>query len=569
MSDYLKVNFSESVFKNELSHNLITSFFPFTKEEVLSLSDYIDFSDDGIYKNPNIIWDVELIEQLGDKFNFNNLWYLKDLKVDIEFIEKFEKKIDFPSLYLIKNLVYSDKLIFKYGKYFDKLEFLLNKEGFTSLRNIRKFSDRIKWTTFSRNVKFPIDIAFLKEFTNKINWDSISLNPNLKLNLEMLEMFKDRFNFNHLCRNKASAEIILKYPKSHRWNWEAITHNEGIVINAENLSLICRYYANNFGLNPPFSRYPQKVLLSIATTNVISKLIQFRISGVEYLFNKEFSKLFVKHFVSKSSYEFPVDFFIENLHHFDLKEGTLLNKNGKHLTPNLIAENILRFDLSKYPFYRLPITNKIIEDNLENINFLWLSGCESIEWSWDFIEDYSEHLNINHLTRNEKAYLDLLGNLPRQEILKIFNRTGLIKIAEYEKNILNQITQLDIEVYLNNGFSVVSADTISFHYANAKTKLSFKLNDDEYYNFIYLVDDFTDRIAVTTELSTLNNFGKYSQFHCFFSPHKDHTTNEYHIEIQTDLPNFIYSKKRMVNKNSISDVLIFKESNILKYWRTE
>ena len=113
-------------FEKKLSLDLISSFYPFTNEEIIQYQDSIDFTSDNIYKNTLVKWDADLIDELKDKFEFKNLWYLKDLIVDIDFIRRFHDKIDFRNLYLVKNLQYSPELIDNYGKFLDWSSFLLN-----------------------------------------------------------------------------------------------------------------------------------------------------------------------------------------------------------------------------------------------------------------------------------------------------------------------------------------------------------------------------------------------------------------------------------------------------------
>lgn len=565
----LLAKFQQNPFTRDLFYDLTLAHFPFTNEEILNFCEQIDFNNNLIYKNPNIDWNADLIEALGDKFNFNHLWYLKNLKIDIAFIERFDTKIDFSNLYFLKNIEYSEKLIDKYGKHFDNLEYLLNKDGFTTLGNIRKFSDRINWHKFSRLTKYPVDISFLKEFESKIDWDAISHNPNLKLDLEMLDIFKDKFNFRNLSRNKATAQIILSYPKSEKWNWDAVTQNEGIEINDNNLNLICKYYAKSISKNPPFSKFPPHILMSVATRNVVSKLIQFRRSGLDYLLSDNFKDKFIKHLVSKSSYEFPKEFFVNNLDIFDLTEGGLISKNGKYLSSDFIANNISKFDLSNSQFYYLSLTNEIVEDNLENISFFWLPNCQSINWSWDFIEKYSDKLNIFRLSENQKVFHDLFGNLPRRDVLQIFEFASLIRKSVSSKKALENITLSEIDHYVQQGFSIIRVEPFSIVFENQETLINIEIFEEEYYNYIYLVYEGKEQIEVLPDLLAVDEASKYVQICCFDNSLNDSDVLKNRFNLTSVLPEFLYTTKKLVTESYSSEVLIFKEENILKFLQNQ
>lgn len=213
-----------------------------------------------------------------------------------------------------------------------------------------------------------------------------------------------------LSRNSAAASIILKYPKSSRWDWNMVILNPGIEINNETLPLIVKYYSKLFLVNPFFTRLSEDHLNNIVTATLINKLIRIRFSGIDFLFNHKFKKYYNWKLISESSYSFPNEFFIENVENLEFKNGTILSKNGRYLSSEFIEKNIDKFDLSRYQFYKLELTNNIIDNNIESVNFVWLSSCETITWTWDFIKKYEDKFNIYHLGRNRKIFNDLFGS---------------------------------------------------------------------------------------------------------------------------------------------------------------
>ena len=93
-----------------------------------------------------------------------------------------------------------------------------------------------------------------------------------------------------------------------------------------------------------------------------------------------------------------------------MKENEFLRYNGHLIKRDFIANNIELFNLKSYGFYNLDIDNSIIENNKNEITWLWVASCKKLDWSWDFISDNYENLNFYRLAENEVVYNQLIRN---------------------------------------------------------------------------------------------------------------------------------------------------------------
>ncbi|MDF0720819.1 hypothetical protein P0M11_12495 [Kaistella sp. PBT33-4] len=403
-------NLKYSEYFTDLTLGLLESFYPFTNEELVKYQTVLDFRESRLIKNSQIPWNADLIDSVKDSIDFSTLYRAKDLVIDYKFLKRFENYFYFSALPYFKNLIYSEDIIKDFHSKLDWTTFLINRDGFNTIENIRKNKDYLNWDKLSGSLKYSIDKAFLDEFADYINWEKLSHNSNLKLDMELLEKYQGKFNFRNLSSNPAAAQIILKYPKSSRWHWYSVLKNEGIEINDENLDILIRYHAKEIQSIPLLINKPMEITKRVARSNVISNLIKFRRTGTDYLYSDRFKENYIWHFISETNAEMPEGFVLDNLSKFKTFGYGFLNKNGKYFSPEFIHKNIEKFDLKQSHFYKLNITLEIVRENIEKIDFLWLSSNESIEWNPDFIYNMRDQLNFYRLCENRKVYDNLLGN---------------------------------------------------------------------------------------------------------------------------------------------------------------
>ena len=131
---------------NQLKVDLISNFYPFTKDEVLKYKSVLNFGKYHLMNNDLVHWDNELLESLKDKIDWTAIWKIKNINLDFEFFKKYEMLIDFNSIYWSKNLKWTDDLLRMFGDKFDWSTSLITKEPLSTIDNLRRFNDKLDWS---------------------------------------------------------------------------------------------------------------------------------------------------------------------------------------------------------------------------------------------------------------------------------------------------------------------------------------------------------------------------------------------------------------------------------------
>ena len=391
----------------QIKIDLLTAYFPFSNEDIIKYKEVLNFDEYQIFLNPNINWNTKLIKTVKDKLAHTSFWKLKNISLDISFFNEFDDIIDYSSIQLSKNIVWNEELIINYGDKFDWSKYLINKENLCTIQNIRRFKDKFDWDYVSQHLNFPIDDEFIEEFKDLLNWSKLSLNKNLLISLELLEKYKDNLDFENLSRNPACIDIILKYPKSKRWNWNNVIINPGIKYDDEIFELVFHYYSTQNPLSSNKHQFYSKRLIS----NFLKRIFHSPFTDKTFFLNDRFIPDYPWEFVSKSNIVFSKEFLYNHIDKFDFKEADFLKYNGNQFDAEFIQKNINRFDLDRYNFYYLNIDYKIIENNSDKINWFWLSSSESLDWNWDFLLENFDKFHLFRIVANKKVYKNLIQDI--------------------------------------------------------------------------------------------------------------------------------------------------------------
>ena len=191
--------------------SLISLFYPFSKEEILKYKNALYFNDEYIMGNESILWDIDLVEKLKDKIDWQCLYKVKNIKLDIHFFRQFWMYIDFHLIIYSQNIEWSEELINEFGEKFDWSKWLISKEPLSNIKNLRQFKDKLDWGFVSQRIKIDFNENILEEFADKWDWKKLSLNKNLPLNVEFIKKHIDQLDFDELSKNPACLKIIKKY----------------------------------------------------------------------------------------------------------------------------------------------------------------------------------------------------------------------------------------------------------------------------------------------------------------------------------------------------------------------
>lgn len=403
---------------NQLKIDLISRFHPLSREDIIKYKSILNFDRYQLMINENIQWDIELIKFVKDKIDCNAFWKLQNVSLDVIFFDAFDDVIDYSSIHLSKNIEWSSDLIAKYGDKFDWSKLSIRVDPLSNIDYLRKYKDLVDWKFASERLKLSFSDEIIEEFKEFWDWTKLSLNKNLPISLEFLESYKDNLDFENLSKNPSCIDIILKYAKSKRWNWNNVIINPGLDYNDKNFQLVFYYYHKTFLGNINKNPFFNNVLLS----NFLKKIFHSPFTKKTFFLNEEFLKYYPWEKFSESNLEVDIDFINKFKDKINFKANEFLKVNGKLIDKDFILSNIELFNLSNHKFYHLAIDNEILEKCKENINWCYLSWSENLEWSWNFVSDNYEKLDFFKLSINEGAYNGLIKNiLSDEEIYSFLN----------------------------------------------------------------------------------------------------------------------------------------------------
>lgn len=412
-----KILNKEDIF-NQLKIDLISRFYPLSNEDIIKYKDILNCDRYQLMANENINWNIELIKLLKVKIDCTAFWKLNNINFDITFFDEFDDIIDYSSIHILNKIVWSSQLVSKYGDKFDWNRLSSYEEVISNIEILRRYKDRFNWVFISERIKISFSDEIIQEFKDYWDWSKLSLNKNLPISLVFLEKYKDSLDFENLSRNPTCIDIILKYAKSNRWNWNDVIINPGFEYDDKNFELVFNYYSRYYILNFLHTKYNISNISKFRKTitfNFLEKIFHSPFTQKSYFVCDKFIEYFPWDNLCKSNIEVDLEFIIKFKEKINFKENNFLKVNGKLLDEDFIFNNIELFDLNKSNFYQLNINDKIIDEYTKKINWCYLSFSENIEWSWDFVSDNYEKLDFIKLSNNEKAYVDLIKKILSKE----------------------------------------------------------------------------------------------------------------------------------------------------------
>ncbi|MBK9413556.1 MAG: hypothetical protein IPN61_09070 [Bacteroidetes bacterium] len=391
---------------NQLKIDLISRFYPFSHDNIIKYKDTLNFDRYYLMDNPVIKWDRKLLIETQDKIDWTALWKLKNLNLNLSLIENFEHLIDFKTIHLADNLCMSEEMLLKYGSKFNWSRSLVLKTP-QILNNLRKYKDVVDWDIISRSLNIPFHNDLIVEFIDYWNWEKLSQNVNLPAEVEFIKSYEDKLNFDLLSMNPAFAPIIINHPNAYSWNWDLVSVNSGITYNKSTFDLIFSYFKKEYKYRP-YSKYFNKSKHVIES--FLEQVFSFQLNNINFFLNDQFIPYIPWDKLSKyCKVEFDADFIYEHLDKFDFKQKEFILKNKNSITSEFIENNLSLFDPNHYSFYKLPLRMQLIINNPACINWNYLSRCQTLNWTWEFVFDHLYDFNIFQLSVNKKIYDDLIS----------------------------------------------------------------------------------------------------------------------------------------------------------------
>lgn len=407
-------------FIERLKIDLISRYFPFTKEQILYYRSMLNFDRNHLMNNDLIEWDIELLDQLDDQLDWTAIWKLNNITLDIDFFKKYESQIDFDSIHLSRNIAWSNDLLNDYGDRFNWSRCWRIPVAVASIENLRRLKDKLDWDIISERINIDFTDGVLKEFSDKWNWEKLSTNKNLPLSIEFIRKYIDKVDFNALSQNPKCLKLIYKTPGSSRWNWGKIISNSGITYNKESFEFIFSHFKKEYHNG----RHLTVIRGKTALNTFLAEVLFWHHNDLSYFFAEEFidhfpEKYWCRSWKTKLSFEL-IEKYKDKL---DFDRIGFLEMHADVITREFIEENINLFNLKSYSFYSsLPLTIELISKFEDKISKIYLAHCIKLDWTWDYIVEKFDKTNSYALSKNKGIYDRLIkNNLSEEEILEFLD----------------------------------------------------------------------------------------------------------------------------------------------------
>lgn len=401
----------------DIAINLFSRFHPFTHDEILLYKDILKIDDGYLLSNENIKWDIDLIERINTDEVFSGLYKLNNIDFDFKFFKKNLKKFRKGRVNSLSNIQWSADLLELLDKKIDwKQSYIVTTiPPEYTLNILRTKVKKLNWKWLSRCLDINFTPELIDEFSDLWDWSELSRNRHLNIDVNFLKAYKDKIDWKNISSNRAAVKMITEYPNSKSWDWYEVIINPGIKYDALNYETILKYYTSyhrNRTNNSPFlNKYP--------LSSFIFRIFQHQKNDISFFLRNEMFKKYIpyEYLTKNGNLTFTFDFINDNKDKLNFHDSSFISKHKEILTEQFIYENFELFDSKNYNFYYLPISNRIVEKYKEQISFFSLAGCETIDWTLDFIIE-NEELNLYKLGTNKSVYNLFSSNLKFTDLLK-------------------------------------------------------------------------------------------------------------------------------------------------------
>lgn len=213
-------------------------------------SDFIN----GLSKNENLLWTIELIEKNKDIWRWYGLSNNKSLPWSDQLIDRFKNYWDWNILIRNESISWTIKSIEKYENYWKlrpnpnyeeghelTIDELATQEysDYMNTNAINKLQEDIEmpedrflndgYKFLQQNKSLPWSIELIEKYKYKWNWDDLSMNVAIPWSVELIEKFINKWNWDNLSINNTlpwSDNFIERFLL--QWNWSKLSGNESI-----------------------------------------------------------------------------------------------------------------------------------------------------------------------------------------------------------------------------------------------------------------------------------------------------------------------------------------------------
>ncbi len=398
--------------------DIISRFYPFTNVEVLKYKSILNFDRYHLMDNPNIQWDIDLLSALQEKIDWTGIWKLSTMKIDSAFVKRFADHVDLRAIQLSKNIEWDDELIEICSKE-DWTKAVINFKGISTISILRKYCDKVDWHFVSNSFKLDFTDELIDEFIEQWDWKVLSSNRRLPISVNFIQKYAEKLDFARLSLNPASLPLIYQYPNSPRWNWDLVIINRGITYDQESFDFLFPHYERH--LNFRWKRILPVKLNALGS--FIHQVFSGSLGDLNFFLMEDFLKYIPWDVFSKRcNTKLTMDFITQNIDKLNFKEGELLRCIRESITMEFVRGNHSLFDKNSYRFYDLPLSKDILYDFPTEINWNYLSGCETLDWDWNFIVENFDNFKLFKLSTNRSIYQQLFEcQIEKEDFLAILD----------------------------------------------------------------------------------------------------------------------------------------------------
>lgn len=364
---------------------------------------------------------VSFIRDLKNIHNLDYYLLSKNKNIKWDEIRSFEDSY----FYMYRDDVENEKILINYFKHFKPKEFDIEK--------FKNIEDEKYWTAISENENIYFSESLIDRYIEKWDWSVLSANRKLPFSESFINRYKENWDWNKLSYNSAlplSETFIKKFIDN--WNWSQLSFNESFPITPK----ILKNFKNkiNWILLPLCGNYINYDLVEEYEDKWSwDYFYRFGNFPLTYL-NSDFVS---KYDISKNPNLMFTESDIKDFRYKDTSFIKGLSKNKK-----------------------INWTYSLIDEYIDEWDWVALSNNESLPWSESFIRKYKKKLlwtSIDEenqgLYNNYSVFITLFNGISEKQLQKMIEFDFYCKkpFKNFQFNKLYKDTKEGLE-YPSNSF---------------------------------------------------------------------------------------------------------------------
>jgi Tfp pilus assembly protein PilF len=461
---------------DDIKFELIARFADLSEDLVIDNRHLWDYN--ALVRNPNIIWNIDLLRKLKDEFDWSLAYVLTELKSEPSFIQEFEELIDYSNILLLEpKSPWPLDFLSKNEQKFPVYLLIRNApSGKYATSLLRKYSSKLteyEWEQLCRTQEFEFSEDLISEFIDEIDWRGLSSNSHFNRHFDLLFKFQDFVSWDNVSSSIKDIGVIIGNYEFEKWNWDRVTINQNfipfILANPELSKIVWEKVPQNKWLpgdGKSLSKIFKSYMRFIDSSGKHSKEYFFRMVFLNQAINAQDIYDLIKSSgksqdlidsltsngvfrnVKLESDDFGKWF--KNLKHDD---STFVRLNRENYNDELIEEHIefVKDTLSEINSVKMsisiPLSKKMIKKYNLEVNISKQLSFSNYTWEWEEIEDLIEKRSVSYLGSKKILFDQLIENMDIVSFLR-----SLYSGKEDNEAVSNENEPLDDKTKLASKF---------------------------------------------------------------------------------------------------------------------